>query len=218
MMDCKQFREVMDLYVDGELSSNATAAASLHRAECPACDRCTKDLSRLRSAVAAEIAQVAIPAGFHERMSEALDGVPKQGASKATSRLPLWPVWLSLGAAPVLLLILITLSVHGRSVTANLLERAAFLLDRPHTAQITGKLICRDCTLEKTSGMAQACERHGHHGALLTSDGRIWNIVEDDRSERLIHDSTLLGKGFRLDGVLYRQADAIQIERYLQLS
>jgi hypothetical protein len=218
MMDCKQFREVMDLYVDGELSSSATAAASLHRAECPACDRCSKELSRLRSATAAEIAQVAIPAGFHQRMSEALDGVSNEKASKATTRLPLWPVWLSLGAIPVFLLMLITISVPARSVTANLLEQAAFLMDRPHTVHITGKLICRDCTLEKTSGMLPACERHGHHGALLTSDGRIWNIVEDDRSERLIHDSTLLGKEFRLDGVLYRQADAIQVERFLQLS
>ena len=102
-------------------------------------------------------------------------------------------------------------------MAANLLERVAFHLDRPRTEQLTGKLVCRDCTLETIAGMRPACERHGHHGALMTSDGHIWNIVEDDASERLIHDPSLLGKQFRLSGVTYRQADAIQVVQYVQL-
>lgn len=43
-MDCKQVREVLDLYVNGELSASAAAATSLHLA---ACEKASSALGRL---------------------------------------------------------------------------------------------------------------------------------------------------------------------------
>src|SRR6266852_877389 len=51
MMDCKKLREVMDAYVDRELSADAIAQADAHIAECGACRRAVEGLCRLREAV-----------------------------------------------------------------------------------------------------------------------------------------------------------------------
>ena len=56
-MDCKEFRESLDLYVDGELSADAMAAASVHLNECPACHRAKEELLRLRLALKSVVAQ-----------------------------------------------------------------------------------------------------------------------------------------------------------------
>ena len=52
MMDCKKLREVLDAYVDRELSVDATAQAEAHIAECNACRRAVENLARLREATA----------------------------------------------------------------------------------------------------------------------------------------------------------------------
>src|SRR5258708_5245850 len=52
-MDCKNLREVLDLYVDGELSPEATVQAGAHLAECPSCKHAVDRLNQLRQAVKA---------------------------------------------------------------------------------------------------------------------------------------------------------------------
>ena len=42
MMDCKNLRELLDLYVDGELSPEAKVQAETHLAECRSCQRAEK--------------------------------------------------------------------------------------------------------------------------------------------------------------------------------
>src|SRR5258708_5558850 len=51
VMDCKKLREVLDAYVDRELSADAMAQADAHIAECGACRRAVEGLCRLREAV-----------------------------------------------------------------------------------------------------------------------------------------------------------------------
>jgi anti-sigma factor RsiW len=50
-VDCKQFREALDLYVDRELSADAARAARLHLSECDACRSAERELLRLRRAL-----------------------------------------------------------------------------------------------------------------------------------------------------------------------
>lgn len=47
-MNCKEFREILDLYVDKELSSEALATAQIHVNKCPACRRAERQLLKLR--------------------------------------------------------------------------------------------------------------------------------------------------------------------------
>jgi anti-sigma factor RsiW len=50
-VDCKEFREVLDLYIDEELSPDAMTAARLHLAGCASCRAAERELLRLRHAL-----------------------------------------------------------------------------------------------------------------------------------------------------------------------
>jgi predicted anti-sigma-YlaC factor YlaD len=50
-MDCKEFREKLDLYIDHELSAEASGAARLHVQECSRCRRAEEALLQLRRGV-----------------------------------------------------------------------------------------------------------------------------------------------------------------------
>ena len=54
----------------------------------------------------------------------------------------------------------------------------------------------------------------GHHGAIATIDGRIWNIVDERASADLIHDNALLGRTVQVRARFFRRAGAIEIESY----
>jgi predicted anti-sigma-YlaC factor YlaD len=50
-MDCKEFREVLDLYVDGELSAESMLAGQSHLKGCTGCSRVARQLGLLRNSV-----------------------------------------------------------------------------------------------------------------------------------------------------------------------
>jgi anti-sigma factor RsiW len=60
-MNCKEFRELLDLYVDGELSPERMVAAGAHLAECVTCTRTRDELVRLQVIVKKVVAQHAPP-------------------------------------------------------------------------------------------------------------------------------------------------------------
>jgi anti-sigma factor RsiW len=65
-MDCKEFRELLDLYVDDELSPEATALASVHSTECESCHRAKVELVRLQHTVKRVVSQYDPPAELVE--------------------------------------------------------------------------------------------------------------------------------------------------------
>src|SRR5260370_11572900 len=68
MMDCKKLREVLDAYVDGELSADAAAQAEGHIAECGACRRAVEGLTKLREAVKTAAGKPEAPVELTERV------------------------------------------------------------------------------------------------------------------------------------------------------
>jgi anti-sigma factor RsiW len=61
-MDCKEFRELLDLYVDGELAPSAMASASVHSNECQPCRRTQRELAQLQHALKSVVRQHQPPA------------------------------------------------------------------------------------------------------------------------------------------------------------
>ena len=61
-MDCKAFRETLDLYVDGELAPEANSAAQLHERECSSCRKARAALLNLRRQMKATVAEHKPPA------------------------------------------------------------------------------------------------------------------------------------------------------------
>lgn len=217
-MDCKQMREVMDLYVDRELSMEAATAASAHLAECRGCRRIYEQLLRMRNTVKKTVASHNPPEQLVETIRRRIGlrsrapnlfSQPRRLARRAFMRAAV----LFLGVFLAIVLIGLS-SATLRSVFADTLERVALDIDRSNPVVLEGKLICRDCELHERYGAPVICPRRGHHGVLKTRDGKIWNFIEEDSSEALIHDSSLLGRGVRIQGRMYREADAIWVDKY----
>lgn len=202
MMDCKRLREVLDAYVDRELSPDAMAQADAHIGECGACRHAVEGLGRLREAVRAAV-------GNPEPSPELSDRVRSLIA-------PRWYRVAAVQAAAATLVLAVAMlfipSVRGGTATA--LDYLSFRLDDSRPVVLEGKLLCRDCQLEKQYGYHAMCPLTGHHGWLATSDGRLWSILEGSASQDLIHNSALLGREVRIQGRIFRRAGSIEVKTY----
>ena len=203
MMDCKNIREILDLYVDGELSPEATVQAETHLAECDSCRRTVDRLNRLRQAVKASV-------GHYQPTAQLVARVRRSTISS-------WVrprIWTSAAAAILLVTTAIFFSPQVRDVVANALEFTAFHLDDSRATVMEGKLMCRDCLLKEEYGYHAMCPTRGHHGSLQTRDGKIWHILDGEASEELIHNSKLLGRTVRIHGRCFRRASSIEVDSY----
>jgi hypothetical protein len=201
-MDCKEFREALDLFVDAELAADAAAAANTHASECSLCRRAYEDLLRLRRSVQKAVREQELPGHLEQLVRARL-------APRARR---LWP------AAAVFVAVLIALvaglTPTARGVAAQAMEFVAFHVDPPRVVELEGKLVCRDCELETLYGTKTMCHLKGHHAALKTSDGKIWNLMEGEHTEALVRDDSLRGKTIHIRGKIYRRAGCVEVERY----
>jgi hypothetical protein len=215
MMSCKQFLESMDGYVDGELSAEASAAADAHRRECSQCERAVVRLEQLKATVRRTVSAATPPPDIEVRVRSAL------GSPWTTSFHPMGGAFaprrraLAL-AAVVVCIVAVTVSTLAPIGigAANAMDRLALRLDETSPVVLEGRILCRDCELERRYGVKASCRIIGHHGAIATPDGRIWNIVEQGKSEQLIHDDRLLGKHILVRGRLFRNSRALVVESY----
>ena len=202
-MNCIEFRQVLDLYVDGELSAEAMASASVHLNECEPCSSVVRELLRLRAAVKQVVSE-------HKPPPELVGSVRQVIAS---------PAWRVRVPALVVLVLVISLVALGsmpgaRAYLADGMELVAFRLDTPQTLVLEGEVVCRDCELHALYGAPIMCKLKGHHGALRTASGKIWNLRGGDVSDALIYNASLMGKKVRIRGKLYRRAGCFEVESY----
>jgi len=203
MTDCKQMREVLDLYVDGELSPDATAAARLHLNDCTACRHAERELLLLREGVKSAVAQYRPPDHLahwvHTRFR--------------VSRRRRLVAALTVAAILVLTMAGAMTLPSARGFVASAMEQFAFRLDTPRTVEIQGRIVCRECELKREYGSDVMVASQGH-GALETADGKIWNFMESKVSGPLLNDDSLQGKVIRLRGKIYRRAGCVEVESY----
>ena len=68
--------------------------------------------------------------------------------------------------------------------------------------------------MERRYGIEAPCRRIGHHGAIATADGHIWNLVDQKTASELIHNESLLGRQIVVQGRLFRGARTLVIDSY----
>ena len=203
MMDCKKLREVLDLYVDHELSPDAITQANRHIAECGACRRAVESLCRLREAIKTAVMNPENSRNLAARVRGLIS--------------PPWYQALAVRAIAAMLLLAGILTLLGPSIrgeAATALDFFSHRLDDPRQGVMEGTLLCRDQQLAKKYGYAAMCRITGHHGWLVTSDGRFWSILEGNTSQALIHDSSLLGRRVKIQGRIFPRADSIEVSSY----
>ena len=211
MMDCKHLREILDCYVDDELSADGSADAAAHLRECAACARAASELASLRLQVRQAV-MIDVPPDLEQRIRRSLRPwsdlrPPASGRAAA----------MVAAAAALLAVVVWIVSPPGavaRDATAAALDRAVVQLAEPRAIVLEGVVLCRDCELEKRFGIPAPCRTTGHHGAIATSDGRIWNIIDHSSARALIHDDSLHGKTVRVRARMLRPAGTIAVDGY----
>lgn len=83
---------------------------------------------------------------------------------------------------------------------------------------IQGKVICFGCTLKKEKGAKAQCSIYGHTNAIRTKDGKIWSILENDKSTELINNHDYAGKDIEIKGKKIKEAQTIEVESFKVLS
>lgn len=203
-MDCKEFREVLDLYVDSELSTEAMATAGVHASECTSCRLAAGELFRLRRLIQEAVNRHQPPPGLVESVQRSLSpAVRRSGVPVLVAVLLMLLAAAVLGSTP-----------WGRASLAGGMEQIAFQLDEPREISWEGVVVCRECELYSLYGGPKERDRQGHHGALKTAGGKIWNFMEGDKTYALIHDESLIGKRLRIRAKVYRRAGCVEVESY----
>ena len=120
-MNCKEFRQLLDLYVDGELSPEASFSALEHMEACVRCKRAQHQLLRLRRALKRVVKQPGPPPGLVkkvERIAKSpwyrLPGFlePRQAITSREGRISFWHRKISI-PMPVFTLLLSTVLIGG---------------------------------------------------------------------------------------------------------
>lgn len=83
---------------------------------------------------------------------------------------------------------------------------------------IQGKVVCFGCTLKKEKGAKAQCSIYGHTNAIRTKDGKIWSILENDKSTELINNHDYAGKDIEIKGRKINEAQTIEVESFKVLS
>lgn len=83
---------------------------------------------------------------------------------------------------------------------------------------IQGKAVCFGCTLKKEKGAKAQCSIYGHTNAIRTKDGKIWSILENDKSTELINNHGYAGKDIEIKGKKIKEAQTIEVESFKVLS
>ena len=205
-MTCAQFRDALDCYLDRELASDAMAAAERHRAICPACDRLAARGLRLRSELFQTVSAHEPPQHLERQILMVIRGQQRPRR------------WIAAGAAAVVALSIVLggVAYHTRVArsTANAMDRLAVGLNDTSEVVVQGTLLCRDCELERRYGIEAPCKRIGHHGAIATADGHIWNLVDQKTAADLIHNEQWLGRQIVVHGRVFRGARTLVVESY----
>ena len=115
-MDCKEFREILDLYVDDELSAEASAAARVHLNECLACRRVEQELRRLRADLKQLVARYEPPPELFEEVGKISQSPWRKLMNAARKRTrvgqPLWKQRIVI-PAPVFALLLLVIGAFA---------------------------------------------------------------------------------------------------------
>src|SRR5437763_7468602 len=139
-MDCKGFRQTLDLYVDGELAPEATTAAQLHEQECVACRRVVATLLGIRRQMKSTVAQHQPPPELISavrRISQPrwkrLFGISEVQGSQASGPRKFLSVWRKNIAVPLPVFTLLLIAVaFGASLVSLRIEKAPSSIPDAH--------------------------------------------------------------------------------------
>ena len=209
-MTCKEIRERLIFFLDGELALSETHRIESHLDACQECSTVAASEGNFRETLGG-MEYHRTPPGLETRIRSALD------AGKDRSRFAWGMAWLLsrqvLGAAvAVLFVALVVVSRPGLREAGGTPEIFSTL--EAATGSVKGELVCAGCAPMGVSIEDQRhCRKFGHVTGLRAGDGTIWRFVERPKISDLLYDPPRRGTRVDVEGRIYQEIQYIDVAR-----
>ncbi len=81
--------------------------------------------------------------------------------------------------------------------------------------EISGKIVCVGCTLEKEAGADPQCTLHSKHAqGLQSADGLLYTILDNAKGHLVMTNEKLRGKEVKILGWKYPKSQVIEVFKY----
>ena len=164
--ECKQLESIVDLYLDGQLSSESRSALERHLSNCPFCLRKLEGRRMLVKRIHQAGLNVEVPPHLAAKALESAQGGLKSLAHSYYK----WVVGL---AAALLLVIVVGFWFYTQPLSAGQLQT------------FEGKLVCMGKKLEERYQVHRDCTNYGHLPVIETSTGELWHLVNNEAAHEL---------------------------------
>ncbi|MCP4633823.1 MAG: hypothetical protein GY855_12925 [candidate division Zixibacteria bacterium] len=107
---------------------------------------------------------------------------------------------------PLAVLMILTISIMN-----------AGLATADKNAEVTtksGTMVCLGCSMKSTSDAGSMCSKYGCESAFKTADGKIWHLLENDKSHDLKQTHASKGKEAKITGYFHKDSQTIDLVSY----
>ena len=208
-MSCKETRERMTPYIDGELLEPHRRVIDEHLEECSSCARRAAFERNFDRILREGLVEKEVPVGVIARVRQ---GIAREARSSSRGFFGRWVMHPLAGyatAAVLLLALLLPATLGG----APGIGGWQTLFQAANT--MSGILVCQECDRAHMSfEEQQRCRRFNHHTSIKTADGQYWTIVHRGAGAELNERPDLRGSSVRIEAEAFVKIHTLDVESY----
>lgn len=134
MKYCDDYAALLDLYIDGELSSDEMAAVQAHLDKCPGCRAYVDDILAIRAAFPS-VDETEVPVGFAEGVMASIQAQSAASSRKAAQK-SRWPrLLVSLAACCAVVLLVRSIGFPGIASKSESAADTSASIEMPYTVE-----------------------------------------------------------------------------------
>jgi hypothetical protein len=210
---CGEIRALLSPFLADELSASESSRVQQHLDACPPCARFQRFEDAFSAAMERTVGATAAPASLVVKIHRALD--EEDAGDVVRLRRAMERPWVrgAAAAAAVLLLVVGPGIVGLKTGILTLPVSVAGVI-----LSSEGTLVCAECTrVGRPVSEQRGCRAHGHHAALRTDDGALWEFVDSNLSRPLILDADHLGDRLQVEGLFIDNLHYVRLDAYRYL-
>ncbi|HXI04611.1 MAG TPA: zf-HC2 domain-containing protein [Candidatus Saccharimonadales bacterium] len=208
--ECREMRGLLPAFLADEIGAAESLRLQEHLNACPSCERYSRLEGAFDGALKRGIRREAAPATLVLRVNRALDAeAPQPGsASRPWGGRSLWLQWAFAAS------VLVALVGGGfAGVRMGYFTMPVSMAGVSHSAE--GTLVCAECMrLNRPIAQQRGCRAHGHHTALRTDNGEIWEFVDNPATHPLLMDADHVGDRVEVTGLFIQGLRYVKVDAY----
>jgi hypothetical protein len=208
-MSCKETRQRMTPYIDGELLDPQRQVIDEHLEECSSCARRAAFEKNFNLTLREGLGEVEVPAGVIARVRRGIAGEARSTSRGFFGRWVMHPLAGYATAAELLVALVLPAALGG----APGIGGWQTLFQAVHVT--SGTLVCVECDrAHMTAEEQQKCRRFNHHTGVKTADGQYWNIVHRGAGAELNERPELRGSDVKFEAEAFLKIHTLDVQSY----